>query len=205
VISVDEMTGVQALERKYPTKPVRSGQVEKVEFEYKRHGTQSLIGNFEVATGKVIFPYINATRSEVDFVQNIKNVIAHDPEGQWIFIVDQLNTHKSESLVKLVAEQCGIEVDLGKKSYKGILKSKKSREEFLSDPNHRIRFVYTPKHTSWMNQIEIWFSILMRRLIKRSSFASIQDLKNRILKFIDYYNVTAKAFRWTYSGKPLAK
>jgi hypothetical protein len=199
------MTGIQALERKYPTKPVRPGQVEKVEFEYIRHGTQSLIGNFEVATGRVISPYINATRTEVDFEKNIRNILSLDPDGEWIFIADQLTTHKSEALVKLVAEFCGISEDLGIKGKTGVLKSKKSREKFLSDPQYRIRFVYTPKHASWLNQIEIWFSILMRRLIKRGNFSSVKNLKNRICKFIEYYNVTAKPFKWTYSGTPLVK
>lgn len=203
VISIDEMTGIQALERKYPTKTVKPDFVERREFEYIRHGTQSLIGNFEVATGKVVLPYINATRTEEDFARNIKNLISQDPEGKWIFILDQLNTHKSETLVKLVTDQCNITEELGKKGVDGILKSQETRANFLSDPEHRIRFVYTPKHASWLNQIEIWFSILMRRLLKRGNFSSVEDLKDKICKFINYYNITARAFKWTYSGKPL--
>jgi transposase len=199
------MTGIQALERKHPTKPVKPGSAEKVEFEYIRHGTQCLIGNFEVATGRVILPYTNKTRTEEDFLQNIKNLLFQDLNGRWVFVLDQLNTHKSESLVKLVAEECGIADELGIKRFEGILKSQKTREAFLSDPHHRIQFVYTPKHASWLNQIEIWFSILMRRLIKRGNFTSIEDLRNRISNFIEYYNVTAKAFKWTYTGKPLVK
>lgn len=203
VISIDEMTGIQALERKYPTKTVKPDFVERREFEYIRHGTQSLIGNFEVATGKVVLPYINATRTEEDFARNIKNLISQDPEGKWIFILDQLNTHKFETLVKLVTDQCNITEELGKKGVDGILKSQETRANFLSDPEHRIRFVYTPKHASWLNQIEIWFSILMRRLLKRGNFSSVEDLKDKICKFINYYNITARAFKWTYSGKPL--
>lgn len=203
VISIDEMTGIQALERKYPTKTVKPDFAERREFEYIRHGTQSLIGNFEVATGKVVLPYINATRTEEDFARNIKNLISQDPEGKWIFILDQLNTHKFETLVKLVTDQCNITEELGKKGVDGILKSQETRANFLSDPEHRIRFVYTPKHASWLNQIEIWFSILMRRLLKRGNFSSVEDLKDKICKFINYYNITARAFKWTYSGKPL--
>lgn len=120
--------------------------------------------------------------------------------------MDQLNTHKSESLVKLLAKHCNIdEKTLGEKSKEGILKNMKTRAEFLANPEHRIRIIYTPKHSSWLNQIEIWFSILSRRLInKRSSFISVEDLETKIKLFIDYYNQNlAKAFKWTYAGKVL--
>ena len=118
--------------------------------------------------------------------------------------MDQLNTHKSESLVRLLAEHCGINEELGVKEKSGILKSMKSREAFLTDPTHRIRFVYVPKHTSWLNQIEIWFSILVRKLLKRASFGSKEEMKERILKFIQFFNQTmAKPFKSTYKGKPL--
>jgi transposase len=204
VVSTDEKTGIQALERKHPTKPVRPGQVERREFEYIRHGTQTLIANFDVAQGTLVAPSIGPTRKEPDFAAHIEQTVATDPDASWIFIVDQLNTHQSEMLVRLVARRCQIEDDLGQKGKSGILKSMPSRSAFLSDPTHRIRFVYTPKHTSWLNQIEIWFSILVRRLLKRASFTSTQELRTRILAFIDYFNATlAKPFKWTYAGRPL--
>ena len=201
---MDEKTGIQALERIHPTQPVKSDQVERVEFEYQRHGTQALIANFEVATGKIIFPTVQETRTESDFLVHIQQLVSSDPQGQWILIADQLNTHKSASLVKWVAEQCGIEDELGEKGKKGILENMTSRAEFLQNEKHRIRFIYTPKHCSWLNQVEIWFGILSRRLLKRGQFKSTNELKERILKFIAFFNETlAKPFRWTYIGKAL--
>jgi transposase len=208
VVSTDEKTGIQALERKHPTKPMRPGLVEKQEFEYERHGTQCLMANFAIATGKIIAPSVGPTRTEADFCDHIAQTVDTAPEREWIFVVDQLNTHKSEGLVRLVIQRCGLNVDaetLGVKGNSGILKNMATRKQFLEDKDHRIRFVYTPKHTSWLNQVEIWFSILVRKLLKRASFSSLQDLHQRILNFIDYFNRTmAKPFKWTYTGRPLA-
>jgi hypothetical protein len=159
IVSTDEMTGIQALERVHPTQPMQLGRVERQEFEYIRHGTQTLIANWEIALGQVITPSIGATRNEFDFANHIANTIETDPDAAWIFIVDQLNIHKSASLVRLVAACCELDIDLGVKGEEGILESMKTRAAFLSDRTHRIRFVYIPKHTSWLNQIECWFSI----------------------------------------------
>ena len=127
-----------------------------------------------------------------------------DPHGQWIFVTDQLNTHKSASLVEWIAKILKIDKDLGEKGKSGILKDMASRAAFLQDERHKIRFVYTPKHCSWLNQVEIWFGILSRRLLKRGQFKSTEELKKRFLQFIDFFNETlAKPFRWTYIGKPL--
>ena len=203
-VSVDEMTGIQALERIAPTQPMQPGRVERIEFEYKRHGTQCLIGNFHVVTGEVLSPTIGATRTEEDFRAHIARTVATDPQAGWVFVADNLNTHCSEALVRYVAEACGLDIDLGKKGRKGILRSMASRKAFLVDPSHRIRFVYVPKHTSWLNQIECWFSILVRRVIKRGNFKSIEDLREKIFAFIDYFNRTlAKPFKWTFTGRPL--
>lgn len=204
VISSDEKTGIQALERKAATKTMKPQHVELREFEYLRHGTQALMANFEVATGHIKLASLAATRTERDFAVHIEQSLASDPLGIWIFIVDQLNTHQSESLVRLVAERCGIKDDLGQKGKSGILKSMSSRAHFLQDKSHRIRFVYLPKHSSWLNQIEIWFSILVRRVLKRGNFTSVDHLRQRIFDFIDYFNETlAKPFKWTYKGRPL--
>ena len=203
VVSTDEMTGVQALEHKYPDKLPLPGQEAKMEFEYIRHGTTSLIGFFEVATGKIFPPYLNETRGEGDFCEAVRQVVESAPGHNWVFVCDGLNTHKSEALVRYVAEACGIDADLGQKGKSGILKNLQSREGFLHDPSHRIRFVYTPKHCSWMNQIEIWFGIINRKLLKRRSYTSIEEMKESIRRFIEQYNLTAHAFRWTYAGIPL--
>jgi hypothetical protein len=200
-MSTDEMTGVQALERLHAGLPMLPSQVERQEFEYKRHGTLSLIANLEVASGRVVTPSLGPTRTEADFAAHIAQTIQTDPHAAWIFITDQLNTHQSETLVRLVAGQCGIEEDLGIKGKNGHLANMRTRAAFLSDPSHRIRFVYTPKHSSWLNQIEIWFSILVRRLLSRLSCRSVQELHTQILAFIAYYNRTSNgAFHWTYKG-----
>jgi len=205
IISNDEKTGIQALEKIHDTHPAKpGGQLQRVEYNYNRHGTLCLIANFEIATGKIVAPTIGPTRTEKDYVDHVAQTVATAPGDQWIFITDQLNTHKSESLVRWTADQCGLGIELGIKGKEGILKSMDSRQEFLSDPSHRIRFVYTPKHASWMNQVEIWFSIISRKLLKNGNFHSLEHLQKRIVKFIDFFNaVMAKPFKWTYKARPL--
>lgn len=205
VVGIDEMTGIQALERAAPTKPMRPGIPELREHEYIRHGTTTLIANFNVATGAVLAPSLGPTRTEADFAAHIRQTVATDPGASWLFIADNLNTHQSETLVRLVAEHDGLTADLGVKGQSGILQSMPTRAAFLGDPTHRIQFLYVPKHTSWLNQVELWFSILVRRVLKRGNFASLDALRARILQFIAYFNQTAKPFKWTYKGRPLCR
>ena len=203
-VCVDEMTGIQALERIAPTKPMIAGTPARIEFEYERHGTLTLIGNFRVTTGELIAPSIGPTRTEADFASHIEQTMATDPGASWVFVADNLNIHCSETLVLVVAEACGIATPLGKKGVRGVLKSVASRQGFLSEPSHRVRFVYTPKHSSWLNQIEGVFGVIMRKVIRRGSFTSLKDLRDKLVDFIDYFNrVFAHPFRWTYTGRPL--
>ncbi len=202
-ISLDELTGVQALVRKHPDLPMQPEDVLRREFEYIRHGTLSWFINFDVVTGQVLEPSWGPTRTEEDALAHIQRLIASDSKARkWHLMLDNLNLHQSESLVCWVAEREGIAPEtLGVKGKRGILRSMESRAAFLHDARHQVVLYYTPKHASWMNQVEIWLSILVRKLLKRGNFRSLDDLCDQILAFIAYYNRTmVKPIKWTFTG-----
>lgn len=199
VMSIDEKPGIQALERDGATLPTMAGKVERREFNYIRHGTQVLTANLDLATGQLISSTIADTRTEADFADHIGRLIqSADSAACLVILCDQLNTHKSESLVRLIAQTLGDDQDLGEKGKSGILTSMQTRQAYLSDRQHRIRFAYTPKHTSWLNPIEVWFSILDKHVLRRGNFTSKEDLGAKIQRYIAYYNQHfAKVWKWS--------
>ncbi len=201
LFSIDEKTGIQALERK-EIMASGSGKIRRLEFEYKRHGTTCLIGALNVSNGKLEACQIGPTRKEKDFLNFIKKLCKNIPLTDRITIIlDQLNTHKSESLVRWVAQMINYKGELGTKEYKGILKSQNSRMAFLENPDHRIHLIFTPIHCSWLNPIENWFSKLQRQRLRNANFKSLQDLDIALSKYIKFANVWfAKPYKWKFKG-----
>ena len=202
-VCVDEMTSLQANERRAPSKLPLPGQTGKRECQYTRHGTLSLTGSWDVTAGRLIHSTIAKTRTAEDFATHISQTVQSDPSGQWVFVMDNLNTHYGEPIVRAVAQLLGIdESTLGdKKRRKGILGSESSRKVFLTDMGHRIRFVFIPKHSSWLNQIEMVFGVIARRVMRNGNFTGVADLENKLQQFIDYFNRTfAKPISWKYDS-----
>jgi hypothetical protein len=203
-VSTDEKTGIQALERKHPDIPMKPGKTCLREYEYIRHGTLCLLAARDVGNGAIVAKTIQQTRKEQDFLKFTQKTVATDPNKEWVFIADQLNTHVSASLVQWIAGQIQYTGELGIKGKSGILKSMVTRKAFLEDEEHDIRFLYTPKHCSWLNQIEVWFSTLSSQVITQGDFKSKKDLEAQLHAYIDYYNkCMAKPYNWKYSGDNL--
>ena len=204
VIRTEEKTGIQVLERAAPTLPRQPGLVERPAYAYLRHGTQGLIANFDVAPGEVVAPTRGPSRTDEDCAAPLARTSATAPEAPWLCSVDQRNTHTSEALVRLVARVWGLKEAWGEKEQRGSLPSMPTRAAFLRDASHRLRFLSTPKHSSGLNHIELWCSMVVRRVLKGGNFTSVADLRERILAFIAYFNQTmAKPFKWTDKGRPL--
>jgi transposase len=173
LLSLDEKTSIQAKSRKHPTRPVRRGRVERREFEYVRHGTVSLLAAMNVADGTV-HPKIITRNDSATFIQFLTE-LDHtiDPAQTIHLILDNGSSHTSKATKAWLAA------------------------------HPRFTATYTPKHASWLNIVELFFSILTRRLLRRGEFTSRKDLADKILTFIEVYNRTAKPFRWTYDAKLL--
>jgi len=206
-VCVDEMTSLQANEKRAPGRLPAPGQCGKEECQYTRHGTVCLTGNWDVVAGQFILPTIEETRNNEDFAKHIGQLIKSGLADGWVFVVDNLNTHCGEPLVRMVAKHLGISNQkLGCVRKSGILKNMASRRAFLSEGSHKIRFVYIPKHSSWLNQIEAVFGMINRRVMRGGSFTSRDDLMNKLKRFTTYFNETiAKPMKWTYTGRPTEK
>lgn len=207
VLSADEKTGIQAIERhESRASQSKAGRLRK-EFEYTRHGTTTLIAAINVEHGQLVNAHLQPTRDEQDYADFLKETVAiFPPLDKVVIISDQLNTHMSETLVKWIAEEEGYDEDLGIKGKRGILHNMETRREFLENETHRIRLVFTPKHCSWLNPIENWFAKVQRHVITNGNFSSVKELEDKIRSYIDFYNARlAKVIKWKFKGFSKAK
>jgi transposase len=200
VICADEKTGMQILQRAYPTQPVQPGKPEKREHEYVRHGVRALLASFVVPTGHLVW-HLGQTRTSADWAAHLANVVHQLPAmARYDWVVDNLNTHWSLEVCRLVAQWCDIPY-MPQALRRGV-----QRRAFLSDPTHPHVFHFTPKHGSWLNQVELWFSVLARRFLKRGDFDSAHDFETRLCDYLESYNAHhAHPYRWTYTGQPLVR
>ena len=176
------------------------GKPEKREHEYIRHGVRALIASFVVATGQVVWN-LGQTRTSEDFATHLANVVQQLPEMQrYDWVVDNLNTHWSLAVCRLVAQWCKVPF-VAQDLRRGV-----QRRAFLSDPSHQHVFHFTPKHGSWLNQVELWLSVLARRFLKRGNCCSAQDFATRLCDSLEVSNThAAPPYRWTYAGQPLVR
>lgn len=202
LFSVDEKTSIQALERISKGEEMREGEPARREYEYDRNGSTCLMAAINVGNSELSNYRLHPTRTEADFLLFIQETVAKcSTSKQIVFMADQLNTHKSVSLVRWVAKEIGFKEDLGVIYRRGILKNMASRQEFLESLDHRIRFSFTPKHCSWLNPIENWFGKLERHVIKRGNFTSVNDLGHKIKNYVIYYNqLLRKPLKWNFKG-----
>jgi hypothetical protein len=200
VLCCDEKTGMQVLDRPAPTQPAQPGKPEKREFEYIRLGTRTLITTFCVPTGEVVWD-LGPTRTNLDFRGHVLRVAAHYRDlKKFDWVVDNLNTHMSLELCEVMAYLNELPFEPAR------LKTQQQRGVWLSDPSHKHVFHYTPRHGSWLNQVELFFSVLARQFLRRGDFGSIKEFEERLAAYLEEYNQEkAQPYRWTYTGEPLVR
>jgi hypothetical protein len=200
VLSADEKCGMQVLQRLHPTRPAVPGHPERRERDYVRHGTRALIASFAVPTGEVVWD-LGLTRTNDDFAAHLLHALRHFAAWHQItWVVDNLNTHYSLQACEVLAAVNG------RPFWPGALRTGAQRRAFLSDPDYPFRFVYLPRHGSWLNQVELFFSVLARRFLQRGDFASAAEFEARLGTFLEDYNARqAHPYRWTYTGEPLVR
>jgi DDE superfamily endonuclease len=200
VLCADEKTGMQILHRAHPTHPVHPGKPEKREYEYSRHGVRAWLASFVVPTGQLVW-HLGQTRTSVDGAAHVGHVVQQLPTMQrYDWVVDNLKTHWSLEVCQLVAQGCGVP-SLPKPRRRGV-----QRRAFLSDPTHQHVCHFTPKHGSWLKQVELWFRVLARRFLQRGACTSAHDFETRLGDFMEGDNTHhAHPYRWTYTGQPLVR
>src|SRR5216684_4323720 len=180
--------------------PDFEAKAQKREHEYIRHGVRALLASFVVPTGQLVWN-LGQTRTSADWAAHLMHVVHQLPAMQrYDWVIDNLNTHWSLDVCRLVAQWCAVPY-CPKALRRGV-----QRRAFLSDPTHQHVFHFTPKHGSWLNQVELWFSVLARRFLKRGDFTSAQDFETRLGDYLEVYNTHhAHPYRWTYTGQPLVR
>jgi transposase len=200
VLCTDEKTGILIRRRKHPTLPARPGEPRRREFEYVRLGSTHLTASFCVPTGQVAYD-LTRTHNGADFAAHLRHATEEVPGAErYHWVVDNNRTHSTPGVCAAVAELSGLALP-----GRG-LETGRDRRAWLSDPGHRHVFHFTPVHGSWLNQVELFFGVLSRRLLARDDFASAEAFLGRLREWLEYYNrELAHPYRWTYAGAPLVR
>jgi transposase len=200
VISTDEKTGILIRRRRHPTLPAVPGQPRRVEHEYVRLGSTHLHASFCVPTGQVSYQ-LTRTHNGEDFAAHLRQAVAEVPRAErYHWVVDNNRTHSTPGVCAVVAELSGIELP------PTGLETAKQRRAWLSESGHKHVFHFTPVHGSWLNQVELFFSVLSRKLLRRDDFASKEAFVRRLGQWLEFYNKEwAHPYRWTYAGTPLVR
>jgi putative transposase len=200
VICTDEKTGILIRRRKYETRPCAPGRPRQVEHEYVRLGSRHLSVSFQVATGQAAYD-LTQTHNGEDFARHLRHAVEEMPEAsRYHWVLDNNRTHSTPGVCWAVAELSGLAFDLEEHA------TAKARRAWLSDPCHKHVFHFTPVHGSWLNQAELFFSVVSRKLLARDDFASAEAFVQGVGEWMDYHNKElAHPYGWTYAGTPLVR